>query len=71
MWPFDWHIYIWPWPILKVKVKVMHILTVNISQAMTDRANITIAPDIMLHGGIRLAYLELTLTYLTISLAVG
>ena len=26
MWLFDWHIYIWPWLILKVKVKVMHIL---------------------------------------------
>ena len=31
----------WPWPILKVKV--MHIATVNISKWMTDTANITIA----------------------------
>ena len=22
---FDWHIYIWPWPVLKVKVNVMNI----------------------------------------------
>ena len=28
---FDWYIYILPWPILKVKVKVMQILTVTIS----------------------------------------
>ena len=25
-WPFDWHSYTWPRPILKVKVNVMHIL---------------------------------------------
>ena len=37
------HIYSWPWPILKVKVKVMHILAVNISQMVTDRAYIAIA----------------------------
>ena len=24
-WTFDWHIYIWRWTILKVKVKLMHI----------------------------------------------
>ena len=28
---FEWCIYIWSWPILKVKIKVMQILTVNIS----------------------------------------
>ena len=43
LWPFYWHIYIWPWPILNVMVKVMHISTVNISQTVTDRANIAIA----------------------------
>ena len=35
----EWHIYIWPSPILKVKVKFTHISTVNISQMATDRAN--------------------------------
>ena len=41
MWLSDWHIYIWPWLILKVKVKVMHISAVNISQTVTDKTNIT------------------------------
>ena len=27
---FDWYIYSWPWPILKVKIRVMHISTPNI-----------------------------------------
>ena len=63
MWPFDWHIFIWPWSILKVKVKVMRISTVNILKIITDRADITIDPNIMLHVGFRLVYLELTLTY--------
>ena len=31
MWPFDKHIYIWYWPILKVRVKVIHILLLLIS----------------------------------------
>ena len=26
----DWHIYLWPWHILKVKRKVMHFLIANI-----------------------------------------
>ena len=43
MWPFDWHIYISPWPILKIKVKIMHIWTANISQMVTDRRNIAVA----------------------------
>ena len=36
-------IYIWPCPILKVGVNVMHILTANISQMVTDWANTAIA----------------------------
>ena len=43
MWDFDWHIYILSCLILKVRVKVMHILTVNISHTVTDRASIAIA----------------------------
>ena len=43
MWLFDWQIYIWQWPILKVKVKIMHFLTVNILQTVTNKANIAIA----------------------------
>ena len=26
VWVLDWHIYVWPWRILKVEVKVIHIL---------------------------------------------
>ena len=46
MWPFYWHIYISPWSVLKVKVKVMvvvkvvNISTTNISQTATDIGNI-------------------------------
>ena len=36
---FEWYIYIWPWPILQVNVKVMRISTVNISQTVTRRTN--------------------------------
>ena len=43
MWTFNWHNYIWPWPILKITVKVMHISTINILQTVRDRANIAIA----------------------------
>ena len=41
----------------------MHISTVNLSQTMTDRANITTEPNIMFYVGFRLPYLEETLTY--------
>ena len=34
---FEWCNYIWPWTILKVKVKVMQILTMNISETVTNR----------------------------------
>ena len=63
MWPFDLHIYILRWAIRKFKVKVMHTSTMTISQTVTDRATIIIAPNIMSHVGFRLGYLELTLTY--------
>ena len=43
IWAFDYHIYIWPWPILMVKVKVIHTWTMNISKKVTDRVNTTIA----------------------------
>ena len=62
MWPIDWHIYISNWPILKVKVKVMHISAVNFSQMLTDRANI-LPPNRKSHVGFRLPDLNLILTY--------
>ena len=40
VWPFSWQIYISSLAILKVKVKLMHILTVP--QTVTDRINNTI-----------------------------
>ena len=43
MWPFDGHICIWPWPILKIKLKVLNSSTANISKIVTDKSNITIA----------------------------
>ena len=49
----------------------MHIWTMNISQMMTDRTNNSIAPNIMSHVGIQLVYLEFTLTYSEVNLAVG
>ena len=36
----------------------MHTVIVNISQTITDKANITIDSNIMAHVGFRLAYLE-------------
>ena len=39
---FHGHTYIWPWPILNIKIEVMHILIVNILQTAKDRANITV-----------------------------
>ena len=37
-WDFDWHIYIWPWPIQMSKARSC-ISTVNISLTVTDMAN--------------------------------
>ena len=42
-WACDWYIYIWPWPILKVKFKVTDISTINILEMVTDTVKITIA----------------------------
>ena len=40
---FHWCLYIWPWLILKVKVKVMQILAVDISKTVKDSKTIAIA----------------------------
>ena len=60
IWPFDWHIYIWPRPIINVKVMYISIASLKRWQI---GANITIAPNNMLHVNFRFAYLGLTLTY--------
>ena len=56
---FYWRIYIWPWPILKVIVKVMHILTENSLEMVTGVANITTVINYIVMG-LRLIYLRLT-----------
>ena len=38
----EWCIYIWPWPILKFKLKVIQILTVIISVTVKVMTNIAI-----------------------------
>ena len=42
-------IYNWPWPILKAKAKVMHILTADVLEMMNDTANqiITIVYEVV------------------------
>ena len=40
IWTLNWYIYIWLGRIIKVKVKVMHILTANIMQTVENRENI-------------------------------
>ena len=51
--PFHWHIYIWQWPSLKVKFKVMHISTANFSQMVIDGANNAIANKYKVAYGLR------------------
>ena len=49
--------------LLEVKLKVMHISSVNISKMVTDSANITIAIEYDVTYGRLLAYLRLILGY--------
>ena len=57
VWTFDWHIYLWHCPILKVHIKVMHISTVNILKMMIQ---IDTTLNCKIYMGFRLAYLHLT-----------
>ena len=63
--PYHLGNYILPGPILKVKVKVKvrHILTLNIWQTVTDRKRLILATNRKSHMGFRLAYLHLTLVH--------
>ena len=47
--PFDWHIYICFWLILKAKVKPIHISTVNISRMVTDMAILQLPSNMKFH----------------------
>ena len=58
MLPFDWQICILPWTVLKAMVKVTHILTVDISQSVTDMANIAIANNYQVTYGLLISVLE-------------
>ena len=42
IWVLDWHIYIWPWLIPNVMVKVRHILPAKMLEIVFAMANITI-----------------------------
>ena len=42
LWTCYVHIYIWHRPIINFKIKVRHVSTANLSQTLTDRANIHI-----------------------------
>ena len=55
-WPFSWHIYIWPWPILMVNIKVINILPVNISEMVVGQ--------ILLLATNRKSHMRFQLTYL-------
>ena len=54
--------YIWPWPILKVRIKVVHISTVNILKMVTDMETLPLPRIIKSCEDFRLAYLCLILT---------
>ena len=56
---------------LKVKIKVMHILTANISKMVTDRANITITINYEFAHGLSISILDLIFAYSNVQLAVG
>ena len=59
IWSFGWHIYVWPWPALKVKV--MYLSTEDISETVKEGANIaSIANIYEVKYSLSLAYLHLT-----------
>ena len=60
-WRFEWHIYNWTRPILKEKVEIMHISTVNIFEMVTDMIKLLLPSNRKSRMGFQLAYLHLTL----------
>ena len=60
---FHWYIYIWSWPFLNVKVKVVHILTVNISQMMADVQTLPSPIHRQSPIGVQMIYLQLNLAH--------
>ena len=66
MWPFDWHIYIRPWPILEIKVKIMQI-----SQRMTNRAKHYYFPKYYVACQLSISIFRVDWPILKVNLAVG
>ena len=62
MWPFDWHIHIWPWPTLKVKVKCRSWTFRLCTSLKWWQINKTLLlpANMKAHMGFRIAYLNLT-----------
>ena len=69
MWAFDWHIYIWPWSILKAKVThnarfyCEYLVNSNIFPVEMTGLILLLPQNRKLHMGWRLWYLHLTLTH--------
>ena len=61
VWAFDWRNYLWPLPFLKVKV--MHISTMNIFEMVRYRRKLLLPWNSKSCMGFRLAYLYLTLDH--------
>ena len=63
-WLFDLHIYIWPWSILNLKVKVMQIFAVSITQTVTYILSIAVANKCeVAHMAFRSACINLIFTF--------
>ena len=63
MWPLERHIYIWPCPILKVKVKIIHF-RLRISRKRWQIVQTLLAPtNIKSKTAFALTYLRLTLAH--------
>ena len=57
---FEWHTYIFVWSIVKTKIKVLLILTVNIFETVTDRKILLLPSNRKSCIGFRWAYSHLT-----------
>ena len=63
IWAFDWHTYIWRWPILNVRVKVMRISTIISRKRWQIGRTLLLSTPRKSHVAFQLAYLHLTLVY--------
>ena len=63
-------IFVWSWPIVKVKFKIRHILIVHIFQMVSDRTNIAIARNWKLLVTFLLACLQLSQILCCVSICI-